>query len=208
MYASYIPSTNSWGTPPNGPFAGRYGPVGVWTGREFIVAGGTSHSTRHNVWKDVIDRDAAAYNPATKTWRMLPPMPVARDGGSAIWDGHEMIVVGGGVSRGVAFDPATNTWRWLAPMRYPRTGQVAVWTGNQVLVWGGEMGTWQHPVAPPHGEAYDPTTDQWTAMTRSPLQARTGALAVWTGSQMIVWGGTLLNGPPVYNAAAFTPGTT
>jgi hypothetical protein len=135
-------------------------------------------------------------------------MPVARDGGSAVWDGQEMIVVGGGVARGVAFDPATDTWRWLAPMRYPRTGQVAVWTGNQVLVWGGEMGTWQHPVAPPHGEAYDPATDQWTAMTRSPLQARTDALAVWTGSQMIVWGGTLLNDHPVYNAAAFTPGTT
>jgi N-acetylneuraminic acid mutarotase len=185
--------------------------VAVWTGTEFIVAGGETdvYTNPSGEPTQVIDRDAAAYDPRTKTWRKLPPMPMARDGGSAIWDGHEMIVVGGGVARGVAFDPGTNTWRWLAPMRYARTGQVAVWSGNQVLVWGGQMGPWQHPVAPPHGEAYDPTTDRWTAMTRSPLRARVGAVAVWTGAQMIVWGGSSLDeGQPFLNGAAFTPGTT
>ena len=183
--------------------------MGVWTGRELIVAGGDHLVTVHGITDDEALRAAAAYDPASRTWRRLPPMPVAVTGGSAVWDGHEMIVVGGGLRRGVAYDPATNAWRRLPPMRYARTGEVAVWTGNQVLVWGGATGTPEHPVAPPHGEAYDPTTNRWTPMPPSPLKARVGAAAVWTGAQMVVWGGAPLSGDGFYyDGAAYTPGTT
>lgn len=37
--------------------------------------------------------------------------------------------------------------------------------------------------------SYDPATDAWAALPRSPLRARVDALTVWTGSEMLIWGG-------------------
>jgi N-acetylneuraminic acid mutarotase len=64
---------------------------------------------------------------------------------------------------------------------------------------------------PPHGEAYDPATNQWTALPEAPLTGRAGPTAVWTGSQMIVWGGyTTTENYTTSNSytdgAAYTPG--
>ena len=109
---------------------------------------------------------------------------------------------------GLAFNPATNTWRKLPPMAYPRTGFAAVWTGRQLLVWGGLTGPYTAPVLPPHGEAYDPATNQWTALPASPLHGRVVGTAVWTGHSMIVWGGWAPNGDtstPYLDGAIYTP---
>ena len=41
------------------------------------------------------------------------------------------------------------------------------------------------------GGRYDPGTDSWTATsTTNAPTARYAPTAVWTGSEMIVWGGT------------------
>ena len=117
--------------------------MGAWTGKELVVAGGGCCPERspHTTF-----RDAAAYNPATRTWRKLPPMPAPRTDGKAVWDGKEVLFigasrpVGSGFSlsgRGLAYNPATNRWRWLPPMPFPRFGFAAVWDGRQLLVWGG-----------------------------------------------------------------------
>src|SRR5439155_10178393 len=51
------------------------------------------------------------------------------------------------------------------------------------------------------GGRYNPSTDGWTATSTSNAPtARDGHTAVWTGSQMIVWGGySLLNTGGRYN---------
>ena len=42
------------------------------------------------------------------------------------------------------------------------------------------------------GGRYDPSTDSWTATsTTDAPDARDRHTAVWTGSEMIVWGGTI-----------------
>jgi len=58
--------------------------------------------------------DAAAYNPATRTWRKLPPMPEPRADATTVWDGTEALFIAGtraaatGPSAGgAAFNPAT-----------------------------------------------------------------------------------------------------
>src|SRR5205807_1140536 len=70
-----------------------------------------------------------------------------------------------------------------------RAYHTAVWTGSQMIVWGGFF---RDPF--PHnlntGGKYNPSTDSWTATsTANAPAARTGHRAVWTGSEMIVWGG-------------------
>jgi len=195
--AAYTLDTNSWSKLPPSPLAGRHA-AGVWTGSEMIIVGGEGGydpSTGRITYFD----DAAAYDPATRTWRKLPPMPVARGGGystvsyAAVWDGHEMLVVGGvttgstqPLARGVAYDPSTNRWRWLPPMEFARTGFVAAWASDQLVVWGG-VGAGN--AVPPNGERYVPATNAWSALPEAPLRARVDATAVWSGVQVLIWGG-------------------
>ena len=204
--AAYTPATNSWSKLPASPLSGRH-TMGAWTGRELLIVGG------EGAYPGKALADGAAYNPRTHSWRKLPDMPVARSWGTAVWDGTELLVVGGSggppsnslLARGVAYSPKTNTWRWLPPMAYPRIGHVAVWTGTLLLVWGGTTKSAGQDVTPPHGEAYDPTSNTWAAMPKAPLRGRSQAIAVWTGSAMIVWGGENSQGLRL-DGAAYTPG--
>ena len=70
----------------------------------------------------------------------------------------------------------------------------AVWTGSLMVVWGGARITDPPGLDyPADGGRYDPLTDSWTPMTSvnaPPL--RHWFPAVWTGNQMIVWGGSPL----------------
>jgi N-acetylneuraminic acid mutarotase len=56
----------------------------------------------------------------------------------------------------------------------------------EALLWGGSYTDNVFNT----GGRYNPLTDTWTStnLTNAPT-ARTGATAVWTGSEMIVWGG-------------------
>jgi N-acetylneuraminic acid mutarotase len=217
--AAYTLATNSWKRLPPSPLLGRHA-AGVWTGKEMIIAGGYGYAGFRPGGEPISVHfaDAAAYDPTTRTWRNLPRMPISRGGGyhtvtySAVWDGTEMLVVGGTdrpsesadpLARGVAYNPAANTWRWLAPIEFPRTGFVCAWTGHQLVVWGG---TAVGGTIPPHGETYDPVMNIWSALPRAPLSARTDAVAVWTGHELIIWGGVdARTGDTLSDGAVFTP---
>jgi len=93
-----------------GPLAPRGGHSVVWTGDELIVWGG---------WGDEVGSvkrgDGAAYDPASRTWRMIAASPLTpRRNHAAAWTGAEMVVFGGDGRRdGAAYDPRTDTWRRL-----------------------------------------------------------------------------------------------
>ncbi|HEX6920089.1 MAG TPA: hypothetical protein VF314_07660 [Actinomycetes bacterium] len=208
----YDVRANTWHTTQS-PLERRSGAMGAWTGRELVIAGGFSGFPSGGK----VFRDGAAYNPATGTWRKLPPMPQRRGGGTAVWDGKDVVFLGGtapGSSqpslRPMAYNPRANRWRLLPVMQFRREGFAAVWTGRYILVWGGVSGRPGAWMIPPHGEAYNPATSRWTALPASPLQGREMAAAVWTGKRMIIWGGYApgRSGTAGYvNGAAFTPRT-
>jgi len=207
--AAYTPAANTWQALPRAPLSARYA-SGVWTGTEVIIAGGMSPDPAMQVFAD-----AAAYNPATRTWRKLPPMPEPRWGATAVWDGTEALFIGGTLADargpsadGVAFSPTTGRWRRLPGMEFSRRGFAAVWTGRQVLVWGGLTGSFQDQKIPPHGVAYDPAANRWSAMPTAPLRGRSNPTAVWTGRQMIAWGGMIpgtQKNTPATDGAAYRP---
>ena len=196
---AYNPTTNTWRKLAPAPPAGSQHPAGAWTGRELIVLVG-EFDPDGDPWPARLAR-AAAYNPATDTWRRIAPPPATRYGASAVWDGGEVLVVGGTgapsagrppapAAVGFAYDPATNRWRRLPRMESGRVGAVAVWTGRRLLVWGGSETTGAGlPVIPPHGLAFDPTSNRWSPLPQAPLSGRLDATAVWSGGAMIVWGG-------------------
>ncbi|MCI0409840.1 MAG: hypothetical protein L0191_14960, partial [Acidobacteria bacterium] len=87
-----------------------------------------------------------------------------------------------------------NTWDngSLDDVPDPRYGHVAVWTGSLMIVWGGHEGDIVPDVVLDteiSGGLYDPATDTWAPTSRinAPV-LEANPTAVWTGSQMIVWG--------------------
>ena len=123
-------------------------------------------------------------------------------GGGFVWiaarrDGG-VDTVGGGQANGagqatiepyVALAPGASAVLPPAPIS-ARTGPAAVWTGREMVVWGGTelIGGAEHPAA--DGAAFDPTSGRWRLLASSPLSARSSAAVVWTGTEMVVWGGS------------------
>ena len=128
----------------------------------------------------------------------LDDVPSARYGHSAVWTGNLMVVWGGWdwisfLDSGGRYDPVTDTWtptsRTGAPSR--RWLHTAVWTGSVMVVWGGEVEFGAGIGVTDTGGRYDPVTDTWIATSTSGAPSpRREHSAVWTGSRMIVWGGT------------------
>ena len=191
--ARYNPAANAWTPlPATGAPAARTGHTAVWTGSEMVVWGGYNDSTY------LYSNDGARYNPTANTWTALPTTgaPSARGWHTAVWTGSEMIVWGGyGVagysSAGASYDPAANTWTPLPTNSAPagRFHHTAVWTGSEMIVWGG--GYWYSGwLNFNDGGRYDPLSNSWTPVTTNgAAAARFHHTAVWTGSEMIVWGG-------------------
>jgi hypothetical protein len=69
-----------------------------------------------------------------------------------------------------------------------RGDAAVVWTGRELLIWGGSYGAHGAKLAG-DGAAYDPSTDRWRVLPPSPLAPRAASTAVWTGREMVVFGG-------------------
>jgi hypothetical protein len=193
----YNPVTDKW-TPvsPVGAPAARYYHTVVWTDNEMIVWGGAgAFSVNHNT--------GGRYNPTTDAWTATPVggAPVARHLHSAVWTGEEMIVWGGGLGgtgfkSGGCYKPADNTWTPLPTIGAPagRYFHRVVWDGSQMIVTGGRI-TPSNPIIGILGDTWcytkcpTPVANWTTCNTTVPLAGRFEHTAVWTGSEMILWGG-------------------
>jgi len=181
----YNPSTDSWtatsviNVPPASP--GYY--TAVWTGTEMIVWDGST---------------GGRYNPSMDSWVGTGNPPTARLGHSAVWTGTEMIVWGGKddffsvTNTGARYDPSTDSWAAISAGNAPtgREFHTVVWTGSEMIVWGGVGIVNTSNILFNTGGRYNPTSDSWvaTSTTNAPT-ARVNHTSVWTGSEMIVWGG-------------------
>jgi hypothetical protein len=78
------------------------------------------------------------------------------------------------------------------------------WTGTALLMWGGSpLGYDVVPVA--DGYAFDAGTRDWSPMPASPLKARGYPASVWTGTELLVWGGMESDTRVVGDGAAYDP---
>jgi len=65
---------------------------------------------------------------------------------------------------------------------------VVIWAGSQLVVWGGEVDSHSSAMRD-DGAAYDPAARRWTMLPSAPISGRLDAAAVWTGTELVVWGG-------------------
>jgi N-acetylneuraminic acid mutarotase len=204
----YNPSTNTW-TVTSTTYAptARTGQTAIWTGSEMIVWGG---------YDGHVSNTGGKYNPGTNTWTATSTInaPTDQGGPTAIWTGSEMIVWGGrndnniSLNTGGRYNPSTNSWRATSLTNAPtaRFAHTAVWTGSEMIIWGGfvlERGVYLRTRT---GGKYNPATDSWVPTSRLHAPAPRGEhTVVWTGSEMIVWGGNPAGPPPFSTGGRYEP---
>ncbi len=192
-------ATNLTGAP-----SARYSHTAVWTGVEMIIWGGA-------IGGGPGLNSGGRYTPATDSWvatSTAGDCPTPRYDHTAIWTGTEMIVWGGDqynggwqyFNTGGRYNPATDSWAATSTgtdCPTARTLHTTIWTGNVMIVWGGYY-------APTYtslntGGRYNPATDAWAATSTAGNcpSGRYYPSAVWTGGEMIIWGGGAY--PAYYN---------
>jgi N-acetylneuraminic acid mutarotase len=188
----YNPGTNSWtATSTTNAPAERSGHIAVWTGKEMVVWGGGGYTRDIN--------RGGRYDPNTNSWTAINTYntPEARASHTAVWTGSEMIIWGGRddityLNTGGRYNPATDSWGTTGVTNAPtsRSMHTAVWTGSEMIVWGGNFYDAGYHYLNTGGR-YNPNTNSWTTTsTANAPDARAYHTAVWTGSEMIIWGGT------------------
>ena len=124
------------------------------------------------------------------------------------------LVLVGGVSLAVLRDPddkvtvnvtdsrsAGSAWERLEPGPLEhRDGQVELAAGHLLFVWGGAPNDSANRFG--DGATFDPATKQWSALPASPLAPRRDAIAAWTGTEVVVWGGDERTDGAAYNPSS------
>ncbi|MGI8684953.1 MAG: Kelch repeat-containing protein [Acidimicrobiales bacterium] len=205
--AVYDPATDRWTSMAPAP-TGLFAPTAVWTGTRALFWGAREGQGETADAAGV----GALYDPVADTWKLISPTPLRSVGQTVVWTGDALLVWGGSIGEspvadGAAYHPDTDTWTTMARAPIPaRFDHTAVWTGDRMIVWGGFAGE-ESPSrsAFADGAAYDPGTDSWAALPAAPLAARAEHVAVWTGSSMVIWGGTTNASGLVADGAAYDP---
>jgi hypothetical protein len=204
--------------------AARSRHIAVSTGDKMIVWGG---------WNEVTTDfdDGGIYDVGANTWTSIASgmanEPVGRYYPSAVWTGAKLIIWGGHnfncsagcvdtvYQDGGMYDVAGNSWTAIASGQSnepsAREFTPAHWTGKYMILWGGT----NQGALKGDGGLFDPAAGTWTSiasgMSNEP-SARQSLGSVWTGKELLVWGGTdgiaeanggLYN--PTTNAWAFLP---
>lgn len=101
---------------------------------------------------------------------------------------------------GGIYDASTDQWSLLNPVGAPlsRAEAAALWTGssdnkelrNQFVIWGGCVGGDGCEKKLGDGGFYNPASDTWSPISLHDAPVpRVHHTMIWTGKQMIVWGG-------------------
>jgi hypothetical protein len=205
----YDPLTDTWSVvnaTALPPAAG--GTRALWTGSELLLMGGYRYPGGFST-------GVGRYNPVTDSWKPFPSEnePQSYYGDAIVWTGREAIVWGAPPPlcpgcpvmrrRGVAFDAAADTWSVISDRDQPGAGSylpLAVFatgagtrgTGLMLVVAG-----------PYQGGAYDPASDRWWPIS---MQGSVpGDYAIWTGTEMLVWGTRVTEDSAVTTGARYRP---
>lgn len=219
----------TWTAMPAGPLSPRQVRAAVWTGTEMLVLGGHQSSvgsgtstataaaapsttsaedgpppasTSSPTRPEGTLIDGAAYDPASRTWRSLPPLDVPPGLAPEVVDptsGRLTVRFGGGVCAvdmvlpdpvGAWYDPAADRWVPIPRPPLPQTCFPSlVWSGGRLLAFTGA------DVA-----RFDPGSATWTAIPSSPSAGWApeafGSAPVAVGDRVVAVGRTYRGDEP------------
>ncbi|RKR92527.1 hypothetical protein BDK92_6968 [Micromonospora pisi] len=205
--------TAGWHGITGAPLSPRTGALGLWTGREVLLVGGSDEPVCPPNADCGLDPtplgDGAALDPKTGQWRRIvdSPYPFAIASGVVI-GGTAYVLPGGWGSQDhpglLTYDIGTDRWGRLAvPFAPERYGIAAA--GDRLVAYLGtdEAGTGDDFVL-------DARTSTWQPLPDDPLGASFDRAVAWTGTELVLFGRELsadANGrkPAGARAAALDP---
>ena len=187
--AAYNPSTDSWRKIALPPVGGQQSPVGAWTGKELVIFPGQDPEGKAGRRRGVQPGDAtrgggsprrhacrAARTPSGTGTRCSSPA------------GREASALS---TAGLAYDPGTNRSRRLPPDRRARGSRGGVDRQTAAGLGRADLpGRDRHRT--PRADLR-PDRKPLVAAPQSPLPARVDPTVVWTGRELIVWGGSTMS---------------
>jgi len=162
-----------------------------------------------------LDASEVAFEAAPQgRWKPMSVVgaPTARYRHREVWTGREYLIWGGlpETDTGSRYDPREDRWARTSTVGAPapRGFHVATWTDRELMVWGGcaacrgSGSTFTSDAA-----LYDPNDDQWRPVgSANEPTPRIAAGHVWTGREVLVWGGGA-SGSSRQDGALFDPRT-
>lgn len=224
----YDPATDLWATLPPGPVVDRFRTVMFWapTSHELVIWGGTRTGWKGYEVEDLALADGAAWNPKTKTWRVLAKSPLTGRFAAPAWDGEHLVVAYGGrydVGEGTAatimvpgaalYDPAKDEWRKICdpPATPDRIASVTATigaAGSLAVLWAGYPGYGGDGDDIAHyenGAIFDRATLTWRLLAAPPGDGWSGGAVFSSGGKLWSWG--LPVSPGITGARVFDPST-
>jgi len=143
--------------------------------------------------------DSAAlrkFDPKTRTWSELAPLPVARHSFAVFLTGPEIWVTGGRsakhgttMARTDIYDIPLGRWRQGPNLPTGRGGHAAAWLGGRIHIIGGEIipSRRSAELVDAH-EIYDPQAESWSSGPLLPMP-RHGHVAITYERQIYIFGG-------------------
>ena len=188
--ATQVQPSGSWHRLPDPPLSPRELAVGIWTGREAVVLGGSDATpippgASGRAPRKAPLRDGAAYNPRTRSWRRIAPAPIGIEPVSpaTVARGSLFVAVprnpGARDTRMSLLAYRIRGDRWDRLPSPPRRNYSLVGVGDRLLAAGPERG----PV-PLSLFELGPRERRWKALPRPPMR---GAMA-WNGRRLVLIG--------------------
>ena len=164
---------------------------------------------------DAGGRDQAGGVCTARRMDRLPLPPAVRDGASFQPTDDRLLLFGGcglhpryrcpATTSGFSYSPATDEWTRMPKAPFGPMG-ASVWTGDEAIFLN--TGTNYKPAGKPRpirALAFDPVDESWRRLPPAPLRVKNSD-AIWTGSEVIVWGGGG-HSAPAADGVAYDPAT-
>src|SRR5690606_7261578 len=139
--------------------------------------------------------------------------PQQRWAATSVGTGSQMIGWGGEdsgtrLNSGSRYDPVEDSWsatKLDGTTPAARRGHSAVWTGYEMVIFGGRNAVNGQSLV--RGGRYNPVSDTWLPTKESGLgvnpTARQDHVGVWTGKELIIWGGSVTTTSTTYSNTGF-----
>ena len=195
-----------WSQIPMGPLTPRNAPVGVWTGSELLIVGGSAAPAcppgAGCAFEDEPLADGAAYDPAQGTWRTLADAPVGFVGGDAVLADGRMFVLTtvGGARVMLAYDVDLDKWEELAAPTLPAARLFAAGDRLYAYVQHGSADDSKAVRLP--DVWFDSRDGVWEPLPLDPLHATWSRQLLWLDGRTVLIGQTRREDRVVQLAAA------
>jgi N-acetylneuraminic acid mutarotase len=204
----YDPASDTWTKKKTMPVPCHHMAMAEYRGKIYVM-GGLVRGPKPGGWQPI--DNAWEYDPATDSWKALPPMPGGKRGAAIAEEvGGKIYVIGGAttepgtnevalysnrpqrsVGTNEAYDPATNTWETRSPMPTARNHAASGVVDGKIYVIGGRVGSAFIPIASNTDivEEYDPATNTWGALRHRMPHGRSAVAYGTYGGKIYVAGG-------------------